>query len=144
MNRTFWIMDYETITNCFIAVFEAYDRDERKVFVINRDRNDAAAFIKFLDECIVSDSWHFGYNNIAFDAQITQYILVNREAILKGTSDEVTMLISQYAGTVINKSRNNEFHDFREEDFSIKVIDIFKLYHCEHHTQKMGFPSLYG
>lgn len=136
MNRTFWIMDYETIVNCFIAVFEAYDRDERKVFVINRDRNDALAFIKFLDECIVSDSWHFGYNNIAFDAQITQYILVNREAILKGSSDEVTMMIAQYAGTVINKSRNNEFHDFREEDFSIKVIDIFKLNHWDNPAKR--------
>ena len=48
--RKFWIMDYETIVNCFVAVFSAYDSEEQHVFVVNRDTNDMPAFLERINK----------------------------------------------------------------------------------------------
>jgi len=42
-----WVMDYETLCNCFTAVFEHYKTQETKVFVIHDLRNDLDKFIEF-------------------------------------------------------------------------------------------------
>ena len=34
MNRTHWVMDYETMTNLFVGVFQCYGSKETKVFKI--------------------------------------------------------------------------------------------------------------
>ena len=41
---THWIMDYETLSNCFVAVFKHYKGEEQKVFVIHELRDDRDAF----------------------------------------------------------------------------------------------------
>ena len=69
---THWVMDYETLTNCFIGVFQHYkDENIRKTFVIYKDRNDLPQFIDFLNECKNKNQWHISYNGLAFDAQIS-------------------------------------------------------------------------
>ncbi len=35
-----WVMDYETLINCFVAVFQHYKTEETKVFVVHKLRND--------------------------------------------------------------------------------------------------------
>ena len=107
-HKKFWIMDYETIVNCFVAVFTGYASDETRIFVVNRDRNDLPEFLDFLDENIDHKDWHFGYNNLAFDAQITEFILENRDELSYLSSDDFTATIAQYAGSVIAKSNRGE------------------------------------
>ena len=69
---THWVMDYETITNCFVAVFQHYKDDSvRRVFVIHEDQNDFAEMAQFLNDCVNLNQWHISYNGLAFDAQIT-------------------------------------------------------------------------
>ena len=43
-----YIMDYETLSNCFVGVFEHYKTSERKIFVIHDLKNDYKEFIEFL------------------------------------------------------------------------------------------------
>ena len=89
-NRIFWVMDYETIVNCFVAVFTSYSSNETHTFIVNRETNDFEKFIQFLEENIDCNDWHFGYNNLAFDAQITEFCLENKEEMLWMTSDEIS------------------------------------------------------
>ena len=49
MTRTHWVMDYETLLNCFIAVFEDIKSEDREIFVIHKERNDCLEFITFLE-----------------------------------------------------------------------------------------------
>ena len=70
-----WVMDYETMSNCFVAVFEHYKTDEQKIFVVHEDRNDFKEFIEFLETNISNKERHISYNGLGFDAQITEYIL---------------------------------------------------------------------
>lgn len=130
-DKKFWIMDYETIVNCFIAVFSSYDSDERHVFVINRDRNDFSKMIEFLEECKACGDWHFGYNNLAFDAQVTEYLLASKKKFTALTADELTKKIYEYAQSVIDKSNRNEFLDYPEFKLTIPCVDIFKLNHWD-------------
>ena len=72
-----WVMDYETLSNCFTAVFEHYKTEERKIFVIHELRDDRNEFIKFLEQNVNNKEWHISYNGLAFDGQVTQYIIDN-------------------------------------------------------------------
>ena len=72
-----WVMDYETLSNCFTGVFEHYKTTERKIFVVHDLRNDLDSFISFLEENINNKEWHISYNGLAFDGQVTHYILDN-------------------------------------------------------------------
>jgi hypothetical protein len=73
--KEFWIMEYETIVNCFVGVFSSYSGDSKKIFVIHHLRNDIVELVDFLRENAKYKDWHFGFNNLAFDAQITEFIL---------------------------------------------------------------------
>ena len=136
--REFWVMDYETIVNCFVAVYESYDSEERKVFVINRERNDAAEFVKFLIESKKAGDWHFGYNNLAFDAQITEFILANEEEFSSSRADAEALAyrLYEYAQYVIGKSDRKEFLDYPEFKLSVKCVDIFKLNHWDSNAKR--------
>ena len=56
-----WIMDYETLVNCFVGVFEDYKTNETKIFVIHHLRNDFKEFIEFLHDNIEKRQWHISY-----------------------------------------------------------------------------------
>lgn len=135
-DKKFWIMDYETIVNCFVAVFTGYSSNETHTFVINRDRNDLKKFIAFLKDNKQHDDWHLGYNNLAFDSQITEFILHFEKDLLELDSDEITASIAQYAAEVIRRSNAGEFLDYPEFKLSIKCIDIFKLNHWDNMAKR--------
>lgn len=137
-DREFWVMDYETIINCFVAVFESYDRKTRKVFVISKYQNDAVDFVKFLIESKKAKDWHFGYNNIAFDAQITEFVLANTKEFLDPLEDAEALAyrLYEYAQYVIGKSDRNEFLDYPEFKLSIRCVDIFKLNHWDSNAKR--------
>lgn len=79
---THWVMDYETITNCFVAVFTHYKKDESRVFAVCKQQNDFPELVAFLQECVTDNQWHISYNGLNFDAQITQYILDVRNILI--------------------------------------------------------------
>jgi hypothetical protein len=137
-SRKFWVMDYETIVNCFVAVFESYDGDERKVFVIDKHQNDAVEFIKFLIESKKAKDWHFGYNNLAFDAQITEFALANAEEFMdpRADAEAIAYRMYEYAQYVIGKSDRKEFLDYPEFKLSIKCVDIYKLNHWDSNAKR--------
>lgn len=135
-DKKFWIMDYETIVNCFVAVFTGYSSNETHVFVINRERNDLKKFLAFIKDNKENNDWHLGYNNLAFDAQITEFMLHYEKDLLELDSDEITASIAQYAAEVIRKSHAGEWLDYPEFKLSIRCIDIFKLNHWDNMAKR--------
>ena len=76
-NMAHYVMDYETLSDCFIGVFEHYKKNERKVFCCNKFQNDIDALIDFFLENKTNNQWHISFNGNAFDAQITNHIINN-------------------------------------------------------------------
>lgn len=131
-------MDYETLCNCFIAVFKHYKTDEKKVFVVHEQRNDFPEFVKFLNECKIKGQWHISYNGLGFDAQITQKILNNQKELLKLDTKSLVEFIYNYAQSVIDKSNKGDFAEFAPYKLKIKQIDVFKLNHWDNKAKMSG------
>lgn len=126
-----YVHDYETLSNCFIAVFAHYTTDEIKVFVVHELRDDFKEFVEFLEHNAKNNEWHISYNGLAFDSQITHYILDNKESLLKHGSETIARLLYSYAQRTINKQDRNEFSDYPSWKMSIKQIDLFKMNHWD-------------
>jgi hypothetical protein len=141
--QRYWVMDYETIVNCFVAVFTDYKGDEIRKFRIWKSINELPEFLEFLKENQQFRDWHFGYNNLSFDAQITQFIMVNQKRLLEmEDAAEVSAAIYEYAQYVIGKSRAKEFLDYPEWKLSIRVLDVFKINHWDNAQKRCALKWL--
>lgn len=131
-----WVMDYETLKNCFTGVFEHYKTTETKIFVIHDLRNDLNNFISFLEDNINNREWHISYNGLAFDGQVTHYIIDNHQDWLNLSGCEIANIIYKYAQRCIKKSNNKEFSDYAQWKMKIGQIDIFKLHHWDNPAKR--------
>jgi len=95
--KTHWVHDYETLANCFVGVFRSINSDNIRIFVIHDLRNDLPEFIEFLKQNVKQKEWHVSYNGLAFDGQITQYIIRSSEMLLDMSGCEVGTWIYERA-----------------------------------------------
>ena len=125
-------MDYETLCNCFIAVFVHYKDDSiRHTFVVSELQDDFNSFIAFLEKNQKNGEYHISYNGLGFDAQVTEYILQNWLDWLDFDAVTKARVIYSYAQRVINLQETKEQLDFPPFKLSIKQIDVFKLNHWD-------------
>ena len=124
-------MDYETICNCFIAVFEHYKTEEKKLFVVCEQQNDFLEFVTFLQKCVTENQWHISYNGLAFDAQITQYILDVHHKLKNLDGKSIAEVIYKFAQETINKTESGSFATYSPNKLKIRQIDLFKLNHWD-------------
>jgi len=121
-----WVHDYETLSNLFVAVFEHYKEDARKVFIVHELQNDFPGLLDFLKTSKENRNWHISFNGLAFDSQITEYILKNDKKLSKLSGDEIARELYSVAQGVIDKSNNGEFSEFSPWQLSFKQVDLFK------------------
>ena len=131
VEKNHWVMDFETLSNCFVACFIHYKTDETKIFVVHTLKNDIKSLLMFLDDNINNNEWHISFNGLAFDSQITHYIIDNKAKFLNLTGDEIAKLIYTYAQKLINNQNKKVFSDYPSWKMKIKQIDLFKLNHWD-------------
>ena len=131
-----WIMDYETLSNCFVAVFKHYKTDETHIFSVCNLQNDYDKFIEFLKQNIDNNEWHISYNGLAFDAQVTHNIIKDHDNLRLMDGESIAEEIYGYAQEAIRRSNNKEFQTFPEWEMSIKQIDVFKLNHWDNMAKR--------
>lgn len=137
--KSHWVMDYETLCNCFVAVFEHYKEDKRRVFVVHAlsPRSQFDEFIEFLEQNKVKDEWHISFNGLSFDAQVTEFILQNYPNWQESSNEEIAGIIYRYAQLIIQRQRD-ELPEFPEWKLSIKQIDLFKMNHWDNAAKRSG------
>ena len=131
-----WVMDYETLKNCFVGVFKHYKTDETYTFIVHDLKNDLKEFLEFLSINIKNREWHISYNGLTFDAQITHYIIDNADYLMSIKPSEVAEMIYKEAQSVITKSNNREFQKYPEWRMRIPQIDVFKLNHWDNMAKR--------
>ena len=134
--RTHWVMDYETLSNCFIGVFEDVKSEERQIFIIHHIKNDIVELVKFLQRNIDYDEWHVSFNGLSFDSQITEYIIRNTEELLRMSGQEIAETLYERAQSIITNQNNGQFPEFGLRDLSIRQIDVFKLNHWDNPAKR--------
>ena len=136
MAMNHWVMDYETLKNCFVGVFKHYKNNTYKTFVIHRLQDDSKELIKFLKQNIKNNEYHISFNGIGFDSQVTHKILKNYNEWEAMDPDDITQEIYAYAQDAIRRSNNREFQEFPEWQMLIKQIDVFKLNHWDNMAKR--------
>lgn len=136
-----WVHDYETLSNCFVAVFSHYKEDITKVFVIHKLRDDRKELLQFLQQHRDSKEWHISFNGLAFDSQITEAILKSKKFLLM-EPDECARAIYSVAQETIERSNNRDFARYPEWGLSIKQIDLFKLNHWDNPQRRSSLKWL--
>ena len=134
--RTHWVMDFETLCSCFIAVFEGVKSEEPIIFTIHESKNEILELVTFLERNIAYDEWHVSFNGLGFDSQITEHILRNKEQLLEQSGDNIARFIYRKAQDVINRSNNGEFQEYSPRDLSIRQLDVFKLNHWDNNAKR--------
>ena len=134
--RTHWVMDYETLSNCFIAVFEDVKSEHQEVFVCHESKNDILELVTFLERNKTLNEWHVSFNGLSFDSQITEHILRNKEQLLEQDGDTIARFLYGKSQSIIGRSRDGEFPEFGARDLSIRQIDVFKLNHWDNPAKR--------
>ena len=129
-------MDYETLSNCFIAVFEDVKSEDTEIFVIHESRNDIVPFLSFLMRNINHNEWHVSFNGLSFDSQITEHFLKNGHDLLDMSGDEIARFIYSKAQGIIQRQNEGEFSEFSPRDLQIKQVDVFKLNHWDNPAKR--------
>jgi hypothetical protein len=128
---THWVMDYETLSNCFVGVFQHYKTSEQKIFIVHDLQNDFDKFIEFLIDNRDEKQWHISYNGLAFDAQVTQYILNNHELWSNMSGCAIAEVIYKFAQETIARQNRKEWGVFAPWHIQIGQIDLFKMHHWD-------------
>lgn len=134
--RTHWVMDYETLSNCFIAVFEDIKTEDQEIFVCHSSKNDILDIVSFLERNIAYDEWHVSFNGLSFDSQITEHILRNKEQLLEQDGDTIAKFIYEKAQDIIRRQNEGEFSEFSPRDLHIRQVDVFKLNHWDNPAKR--------
>lgn len=138
IDRGVWIYDIETLKNCFTYTALNDNTGDIISFVIHSTKNDIKSFVSHLKHV----KRHIGFNNIAFDGQVIQFILNNYEDSYEYTNvEDIINEIYNYAQYCIENSNNGGFPDFQEWELKIPQIDLFKI---KHFDNKAKIQSLKG
>jgi len=131
-----YVMDYETLYNCFVAVFEHYKTSERKIFVIHDLQNDIKSFTEFLEHNKENKEWHISYNGLAFDAQVTHYIMDNYQIWENMSGCTIGEAIYAFAQKTIERQNNREFGVYAPWHMRIGQIDLFRMHHWDNPAKR--------
>jgi hypothetical protein len=130
--KTYWVIDIETMVNCFILCGEDAHSDRKFHFILWKYKNDLSNLYKFLNYCKKSGDIHVTFNGLAFDSQVLQWLIENEtEEFLRLDTDAIINMIYNKAQECIKKSNLNEWQEFPEWKLNITQIDIFKQNHWD-------------
>jgi len=135
--RTHWVMDYETMANLYVAVFQDYVSNETHIFKIHSSLyNDIKPLIKFLKRNKSLKEKHISFNGLSFDSQITEFIMRNSNRLIKMDQADIVDEIYATAQETIELSNSGEFSKYPEWKLSIDQIDVFKINHWDNRNKR--------
>jgi hypothetical protein len=140
MHDKILIYDIETLKECFLIVIYNPQENENYIFEVSKYKNNLDGFIKFVSNH--EDYYWVGYNNLRFDSQVIQYILVKYDEWHDCTRLEITSKIHQKAQDVIDDANYDVFPEYREETLTLKQIDLFKIHHFDNKNRRVSLKRL--
>lgn len=138
MNVVIW--DIETYKEVFLIV--AYIPEDKiyKKWEVSKWRNELDGFAKFVEE--YSDYYWVGYNSLRFDSQVVEWVLRNYTNWYDIPSLEIAAMICQKAQDVISDANYELFPEYREEQISLKQIDLLKIHHFDNKNRRVSLKRL--
>jgi len=134
------IYDIETMQELFlVGVYDPYT-DMYFEFEVSKQANELDSFVRFTETH--KDHYWVGYNNLRFDSQVVEWIIRNHEQWHELSSLEITAKIAQKAADVIHDANFDVFPEYREDQLSLKQIDLFRVNHYDNKNRRVSLKRL--
>jgi DNA polymerase elongation subunit (family B) len=134
------IYDIETLIEMFLVGI--YDPHENKYieFEVSKSKYQLEQFNEFCEAH--KDYYWVGFNNIRFDSQVVEFVLRKYENWSEKSNLEVASIIAQKAQDVIDDANFDVFAEYREDDLSLRQIDLFKIHHYDNKNRRVSLKRL--
>jgi len=137
-----WVIDYETHPNFTLLVAEETRSTSRKIFEISYWKNDLEALANFLYTSAKDSEIHIGYNNLAFDAQVSEFILTNGYVLRKEPNEQCALKVYEFVQNLIMLSSTNQFLPFAPWALRIKNVDMYKVNGWDNAAKRSSLSNL--
>ena len=134
------LYDIETMQELFLVGVYDPNTEMYFEFEVSKDNNNLDSLIRFMD--VHKEHYWVGYNNLRFDSQVIEWILRNHDQWHELSSLEITAKIAQKAADVIHDANFDVFPEYREQDLSLKQIDLFKVNHYDNKNRRVSLKRL--
>ena len=134
------IYDIETLKEFFLVGVYNPQTEEYHEFSLNRWENDLDNFIRFADEH--SEYYWVGYNNLRFDSQVVEWVIRNYEQWHILDRLDICGRIAQKAADVIHDANFDVFPEYREDQLTLKQLDLFKIHHYDNKNRRVSLKRL--
>lgn len=134
------IYDIETLIEMFLVGI--YDPHENKYieFEVSKSKYQLEKFNEFCEDH--KDYYWVGFNNIRFDSQVVEFVLRKYENWSEKSNLEVAAIIAQKAQDVIDDANFDVFAEYKEDELTLKQIDLFKIHHYDNKNRRVSLKRL--
>lgn len=134
INVKLGITDIETLEEMFDIGIYNPDTREWVEFEISKNRNDLFHFVHYYTShpC----DYLVTYNGIGFDQQVLEWIVDNHQKWIDLTNLEISSKIAQFAQKIIENGRYDIQPPYREHQFSIPALDVFRILHLDNEAKR--------
>ena len=134
------IVDIETYDELYLLV--AYHPDEKRYykFEVSKWKNELDGMMKFLEDH--SEHYVVTFNGLSFDSQVIEWIIKHHQDWWDLSGLEITAKIAQFAKDRIDDSNYEIFPPYREEQLSMKQIDLFTIWHFNNINRRTSLKSI--
>ncbi len=138
-----YVYDYETVVNCFLAVFiNVKDPNDIISFEISDYENQLKEYIQFLNECLKNKTMLVSYNGLKFDNQISRFILLQKSEYYQMTGGAIAADISKTAQEIIRRSNSKEFPLLHPKDNRFRECDILAINNYDNPAKRCSLKWL--
>lgn len=134
------VYDIETLKPLFLYEGWDIDKDIWFEYEISAYRNDLYGLVKHLLDGGID--YMISFNGNGFDFQVLQFILDNYKRWVELTNLEIVGIIYTFSQKVIDDQKYGLFPPYREENFKIKQIDLFKIHHYDNEARRTSLKWL--
>lgn len=128
------ICDIETMYELFdVGVYDP-DTGDWVEFEVSAYKNELFEFVKWYTS--KPFDYLVTFNGIGFDQQVMQWVVDNHQEWVNLSGKQIAMLISQYGQKVIDDSKYNVQPRYKEKQFSIPAIDVYRIHHFDNDAKR--------
>lgn len=134
------IYDIETMKELFLITVLDTETNMYQTMGIGCGENQLDLIVNTIDK--YKDHYWVGYNNLRFDAQVMEYIIRNYHGWHELSTQEICDKIYQKAQDTIHDANYEVFPEYREDQLSLKQVDLFKINHYDNKNKMVSLKRL--
>jgi len=134
------IYDIETLKEMFLVGIYIPHENAYHEFEVSKSKYDLDKFVEFSEK--YKDFYWVGYNNLRFDCQVVEWILRKFHDWGEKSNLDVAGMIAQKAQDVIHDANYDVFAEYREEELTLKQIDLFRINHYDNKNRMVSLKRL--